>query len=1120
MKISAFNIGKPKPWLPKKFLLVMKITALLLLVVIMQVSASSFAQNINLSETNAPLKKLFKEIRKQSGYNFVYTEGMLKNAKPVNIELQSATIGKTLDQVFSNQPLTYIISSNTVVIKEKQLSDNVSIILATPITISGTVTDEKGAPLPGATVTVLETNISTSADVKGHYSITAEAKQTLVFSFLGYKKVNVPINNKPTINITLQEVSNNLNEIVVVGYGTQKKINLTGSVSSVDAAQLEDRPATSVTNALEGTMAGVTIVVNNGQPGRDAGTINVRGIGTLNNTDPMVVIDGVISSPTDMNAINADDIENISVLKDAASSSIYGSRAANGVIVVTTKKGKKGTAQVTYSNYFGKQSATALPDYLPSWQAAQLYNQARINEGGTALYTAQQIQTFKDGSDPVNYPNTNWLKLFYTGSGFQQNHYIGVNGGTDKTQYAFSLGYFDQDGLTPKTNTQRYTTRLNLASQVTSKLSFNADLSYTYQPFTEPQSSYPGVPDFSQVIRQINRISNIIPYKYPNGDYGHISDGNPMAWMNSPSFNNQNSYNLQGIAGADWEIVKGLHLKPSLSYKLTQYQNNNFVSSIQYYNPDGTTSGQANISNATDSYTSWTVVTPQALLDYSIKLGNHSFKALGGYSQEYTAYYTLSGFRQGFLNNALSDLNVAPTTGETSGNDTNELALQSFFGRLNYDYKGRYLLEANLRDDGSSRFAPSKRWGLFPSASAGWRISEESFFSPAKNIVSNLKLRGSWGQLGNQAVAGNYPYISTVSPGLNYPFGGVVVGGVAPIYGANDNITWETTTETDLGIDADFLNDKFSITADYFIKNTTGILYNLPVGATYGLNAPVQNTASVQNRGWEFGLTYHEKAGEFRFNISGNASFIKNDVTNLGPSSSPVINGATITKVGLPINSFWGYQTQGIFQTAAQVSAHTPQSLGGPTGPGDLIYKDQNGDGKIDGNDKGYLGSNFPKVTFGLKINVIWKQFDLTGFFQGAAGVKNMITGAILGQNGNAVGKPTSALLNSWSPTNMSAGLPRLWINYRQNDPSENPSSFWIRDASYVRLKNLQFGYALPQKWADALHIKKLRVYYSGQNIVTFSKFYKWVDPEAPNQESGYDYPQVKVNTLGLNVTF
>jgi TonB-linked SusC/RagA family outer membrane protein len=989
------------------------------------------------------------------------------------------------------------------------------------VKVTGVVkASDNGQTLPGVTVKIKGTAIGIATDIKGQFSLDVPADGVLTFSFIGYDPQEVNVNGRTVVNVQLVPDSKALNEVVVVGYGTQKKATLTGAVASVTSAQIADRPVTGLTNALEGTMSGVTIISNNGQPGRDEGSINIRGIGTLNNTDPLIVIDGVISDVYDMNNVNPEDVDNISVLKDAASASIYGDRAANGVIVITTKKGEKGTAVITYSDYFGKQKPTDLPDYLPSWQAATLFNQAKINEGGTAVYTPAQIELFKNGTDPTDYPNTNWLGLFYSGSGFEQNHYIGVNGGTDNTQYAASLGYFDQDGITPNTNSQRYTARVNLTTKLNDKLSFHADLSYTFQPFTEPQASYPGVPAFSQVLRQINRISPIIPEYYANGDYGHISDGNPIAWLNSPSFNDQNTYNLQGIMGADWEIVKGLHFEPSLAYKLDQNQNNNFVSSIQYYNPDGSTSGQANISNASDLYSSLTIVTPQAILDYGLTVGDNHFKALAGYSQEFDGYYILQAYRQGFFNNSLSDLNAAPVAGQTGSQDSYQIGLQSYFGRINYDYKGKYLLEGDIRDDGSSRFAPSQRYGLFPGGSAGWRASEEDFFAPLKSVVQELKFRASWGELGNQNIGSEYPYISTVSAGQNYPFDGVVAGGVAPVNGANAAVTWETTKETDLGLDAGFLNNKLTLTADYFIKNTTGILSAIPVAATYGLTAPTVNSSSVQDKGWELSLAYHGKANAFTYNITGNVSFVSNVVTSLGPSASPEINGAFITKVGLPINSFWGYQSIGIFQNQAEVNAHAIQNLGGPTGPGDLIYKDQNGDGVIDGNDKVYLGSNFPKTTFGLNLNAGYKGFDITGFFQGAANVQNMITGAELGQNSNAAGKPTALLLNSWSPTNTNTDFPRLWINYTQNDPGSNPSSFWVRNASYVRLKDLQFGYNFPKSITDKLHIQKLRIYYSGQNILTLTSFYKGVDPEAPAAESGYDYPQVKINSIGLNVTF
>jgi TonB-linked SusC/RagA family outer membrane protein len=1119
MKIYAFSTGMPKIWPPKKFLLVMKITAFLLLVVVMQVSATVSAQNINLSENNASLKKLFKEVRKQSGYNFVYTEGMLKNAKPVNIQIHSATLAKALDQMFSDQPLTYTISGNTVVVKEKEQSGNVKTVSSTPITISGTVTDEKGEPLPGATITVLETNASTSTDVNGHYKIVAEDKQTLVFSFIGYKKAQVVVNNNPVINVRLQTTSNVLNELVVVGYGTQKKVNLSGAVSVVGSKEIEDRPVTGTINALEGTVPGLTVISNNGQPGRDAGSINIRGE-SLNGVSPLVVIDGVISSTGDLNAINPEDIDNISVLKDAASASIYGNRADGGVILVTTKKGKKGTAQITYSTYVGKNKPVALPDYLPSWQAATLYNEARQNEGHAPVYTAAQIQKFKDGSDPYNYPNTDWLKLFYRGNGFQQNHYVGVSGGSDKTTYALSMGYFDENGITPKTNTQRYTARLNLNTQIKDNLSAFGYLSYTYQPLTEPQSSLSADQGFDQIIRQFNRISPIIPAYYQNGQYGHIADGSPLAWLNSPSYNDQNATNFQGSVGIDWTIIAGLHLKPTLNYKSTINQNKNFVSSIQYYNADGSLSGVPNISNSTDNYNSTTYVAPQLLLEYDKAIGAHNFKVLAGASQEYTGYYTLTGYRQGFLNNALSDLSVAPTTGETSTADSYQIALRSFFGRINYDYKGKYILEGDIRDDGSSRFAPANRWGVFPGVSGAWRISEEDFFNSLKSTVSNLKLRASWGKLGNQAITGVYPAIATISSGMNYPFGGTVIGGVAPTVGVDPSIVWEKTTQTDIGMDADFLK-VFSLGVDYFVKSSSDALYQSSLPSTYGLTAPYVNGSSYQNKGWELALTYHDSAGDFHWNVMGNAAFVQNKVTSLGNNNAPQISGAYIKEVGQPQNSFYGYVAEGIFQNTAQVSAHASQTGISPnTAPGDLIYKDVNGDGKVNAQDRVVLGSHFPKVTFGLNLNVSWKQFDLAGFFQGAAGVKNYITGIALGQNGIATGKPTSAMLDSWSPSNPNATFPRLWLNYTQNNPSSVTSSFWVRNASYVRLKNLQLGYTLPVTWLQSIGVKKLRVYYSGQNILTFTSFYKWIDPEAPSGESGYDFPQVKINSLGLNVIF
>ncbi|RPE12377.1 SusC/RagA family TonB-linked outer membrane protein [Chitinophaga lutea] len=1106
---------------------IMKITAILLLTVCMGVSAKSISQTVTLSEKSAPLDKVFREIKKQTGYTFVYTAKQLAKAAPVTVNIRNGNIRAALDLCFRDQPLVYTLLDDMVIIKEKAVAAAVEAVQANapPEKVKGKVTDAAGSPLIAATVVIKGTNKGVVTDANGQFEIDAETNAVLVISLIGFESKELTV-GKDQMNVVLAPKQSELEQVVVVGYGVQKKVNLTGSVSSVSSKQLENRPVTSVSNALQGTMAGVTVTAaNSGQPGKDGGVIRVRGIGTLNNSNAMVMVDGVISS---MNNVNPDDIESISVLKDAASAAIYGSRAANGVILITTKKGKKGTPQIVFNSYVGKQQATYLPDFLPSWDAARLYNQALVNEGKPARYTDAEINKFRDGSDLDKYPNTDWLDIAYRGSGIQQNYYLGVSGGSDKSQYSFSLGMYDQEGLMEKTNSKRYTSRFNISQQLNDKLRISGNLAYTYSIVKEPQSSYPGVPGFTQIVRQFNRISPIVPYKFSNGRYGSISDGSPAAWLESSSYGRENYADLLGNVGADWEIVKGLHFKPSIAYTMRMGQTKSFVADIQYYNVNGDKTFYQGPNSVTDGNTTSNVVTLQDLLEYGHSFGKHNFKALAGYFQEYTKYTWNEGFRKNLLNNTLSQINLGSTDGQRAGGYAYEAALRSFFGRLNYDFDGKYLFEANIRRDGSSRFSPDNRWGTFPSFSAGWNVDREIFFTPIKDVVNNLKLRASWGELGNQTLTGfddsnyptypYYPYITTVSAGQNYTFGGtssIIAAGIAPVNGANSNIKWETTTESNVGLDAGFLDGRLSLTADWFKKRTTDILIAVPVGSVYGLNAPTQNAGIVENTGWEFTAGYNDRKGDFSWNATGNVSFINNKVIKF---VSDEISGYTIKTAGLPINSLWGYVAEGIFQTQEEIAAHAKQSAN--TKPGDLKYQDRNGDKVIDTKDRQYLGNYYPKVTYGLNLGGSWKNIDLTLFFQGAAGVKTYMDAGKMGQIGSSVGKPTSALLNTWTPSNTAADLPRALTTQQHNDPSNTPSSFWVKDGSYLRLKNLQIGYTVPQNLLDRIGIKKARIFYSGQNILTFSGLYKWIDPEAPASSSIYYYPQVKVNTVGLNVTF
>ncbi|NLR80419.1 TonB-dependent receptor [Chitinophaga eiseniae] len=1111
----------------------MKLTSFMLLLAALEVSAKGNAQTVTYSAKEVSLRKVLNIIKDQTGYVFFYDKEDIKDSHPVSLNLKNASPQAAMEVVLRDQKLSFDIQGNTIFITKTETPVVAATVANTPppVTLTGKVTDENGAPVPGVSIVIKGTQKGAITDPGGTFHIASTGENvTLLVTSIGYESQEVKVTAGQTqVNIRLKPDVSSLKQLVVVGYGVQKKANLTGAVASIGTKELANRPVTSLGNALQGTMPGVTVTAAaSGQPGSDAGTIRIRGIGTLNNADPIVVVDGVITTLANLNNINPDDIASMSVLKDAASAAIYGSRAANGVILVTTKQGKKGVTQVTYNAYVGKQNATGLPDFLPSWQAATLFNQARINEGKPARYTPAEIQKFKDGSDPFNYPNTDWLGLFYKGSGIQQNHYLGLSGGSEKTQYNLSLGLFDENGLVKKTNATRYTARLNLNSEVRSNIHVNANVGFTSTGKKEPSNPYTG--DFTQLVRQINRISSTVPYKYKNGYYGAIGDGNPMAWLEGASLNQYAYYDLIGNVGADWEIIKGLHFKPSIAYIMKMNRNKKFAADQQYYTANGDSSFYQGPSNVRDENYLTNTLTQQALLEYSRSFAKHNFKILGGYSQEHTKGTFDDGYRKGFLINALNDVNLGYTDGQTTSGYTYELGLQSYFGRLNYDYDGKYLFEANLRYDGASRFGPDYRWGLFPSFSAGWNIDRENFFASAKEYVSNLKLRASWGQLGNQYVktydaVGNptfpyYPYITTISSGQGYTFGGTnatIASGFAPVNGANALLQWERTTESGVGLDATFLDNKINFTADYFNKKTTGILMTLPVAATYGLNAPVQNAGAVLNKGWEFVLGYSDRKGEFSYSANFNTAIINTKITDLR-GTGPVITGYTALQEGLPINALYGYIAEGIFQSADEIAKAPKQSS--TTAPGDIRYKDIDGDGKITSADRQYLGNYFPKVTFGLNLSGSWKNFDASIFVQGAAGVKTYIDGGKLGAVGSTVGRPTTALLDTWTPENTGAALPRIWSTYTQNDPTGTPSSFWVKDGSYLRLKNLQIGYTLPENLLKRIGLTKVRFYYSGQNILTFDHLYKWIDPEAPNSSSIYYYPQVKVNTLGVNVSF
>ncbi len=975
-----------------------------------------------------------------------------------------------------------------------------NIVLAQKVQLKGTITDATdGTPLSGVTISIKGNQGNAVSDNAGHYSIDVALPSVLVFSHTGYLPKDISA-RQANVNVALTRSASQLGEVVVVGYGTQKKVNLTGAVASIDGDALADRPVTSISAGLQGELPGVTVVQQSGQPGRDGGIVRVRGVGTMNNADPMVVVDGIVSS---MDDLNPNDIESISVLKDASAGAIYGSRAANGVILITTKRGKTGTPKVSYNGYVGSQKLTEMPNYLDSYNYGVLLNEGLKNEGKPARYTDEELQKFKDGSDPVNYPNTDWMDLLYSGSGFQQSHNVSVSGGTSASRYLLSLGYLDQQGLIQNTNSNRYNVRFNLDSKVSKLLSIGLTSSLSRQNINEP-SGVATRTGLGELIRQANRIPPTVLNKYPDGSWGRHIDGNPIAWAEDGGLKTDIVSHVLTNAFAELNIITGLKLRGSAGVDYYTYDGTTHLKDITY--GDGSYQGPNSVSDNIGRSTN-TIL--QAILSYDKNIGPHNIHALIGSSRESFRHDVDNAFRQNLPNNSLTELNAGATDGMTNSGSAYETRLGSYFGRINYDYKGKYLLEVSTRYDGSSKFAEEKRWGWFPSFSAGWRISEEDFM---KNMtaLSNLKIRGSYGTLGNNAT-GDYLYIPKIALGQNYAFGSSISSGAAQVSATNPDLQWEKSTTFDLGIDLGLFGNKFNFTADYYNRYTDDILISVPVSSIYGLPAPTVNAGAMRNKGWEFLTGYNDTKGAFTYHASFIVAFNKSNVEHY-PNPA---KGYRIEEEGSPWNAFYGYEYIGKYQTDDEV-ANAPKVAGTPVKKGDLMFKDQNGDGKIDGDDRVVLGSDVPGVAYGLNLGIKFKNFDLSAFGQGAADVYQLLNNEVEFPFMNGA-KAQTKHLDRWTPETPNGKFPLTHVDETYN--YNTISSFNTVKSNYFRIKNLQVGYSLPAGVLNALKISQVRIYVGGQNLFTFTKLDKGFDPES-QVDAQYRYPNVKIYRVGLNVNF
>ena len=1009
----------------------------------------------------------------------------------------------------------------------------VSISLATAFaqSVRGTVVDTNGEPVIGASVVVTGTTVGSITDIDGNFSINGVPQSGhLDVSFVGYVTNKVAYRSGQNLRIVLEEDNVMLEEVVAVGFGTQKKANLTGSVANVDNKLLDNRPLTNLSSGLAGLMPGVSVVQTSGQPGSDVGTINIRGVGTFNESGPLVIIDGFEGT---MNDVNPNDVASISVLKDAASSSIYGSKAANGVILITTKRGESGKAKVTYQGLVGITNTTNNPTFMSSAEIAEVWNKARASVGLSPQYTDDEVRKFRDGSDPDNYANTDWQDLLYK-TGTQTSHNVTVSGGSDNAKYLASVGYLYQNGVVDNYNKHQTSARINLDANPSDKLETSFSINYMRQSINEPLPSYNqtsgDVDEFGstnsvyQIFRQINVISPMIPYKYSDGSYGSISDGNPIAWVESGAHGNNIISNLHGIASAKYYIVPSFSIKAALSYNRHEKEVFQHNLRVKYH------SGSQGTTYVAETHSNYDRSSIDITPEFRKAFGGHNVNVLAGYHAELYKYRYSYLYRSGMANDVVTDLNAGSSSTAKAEGYTRELAMMSWFGRVAYDWKGRYLLEFNARYDGSSRFAEDNRWGFFPSVSAGWRISDESFFDGLRGVVSNAKIRGSWGKLGNQDLGSYYPTISTMSLGYGNIFAGTYENGAKTVNAVNKNLKWEATTTWGIGLDANI--SKFDVTLDWYDKTTTGILMAVSVPGTYALSNYYDNIGEVRNRGIEFAVNYNDKFGPVRFQLGVNGCYNINEVVDLGSDYS---TGEPIEYldcgydqyscrhvVGMAMNQFYGYAVDG-FLKEGETKAYADGGWADYEGSsirraGDLKYVDQNGDGKINADDRVYLGSQDPKFTFGFHLNLGWKNWDLIAFFQGAANVHRYMADA-LGGIGNSDTKLNTIWRDSYILKGEGAKYPNLGIPGQNYSGNGGQNSFWLQNSSYVRMKDLQLGYNVPRSALAKVGITACRIYYSGQNLFTISGMIDGFDPEMPSGR-GNGYPQTVVNSLGVNITF
>lgn len=1100
-------------------------------------SFSVLQSGITFVVKNKSIKETFEQLGKITNYVFLYDNEILQETTKININVVNGTIDTILQSLAKQTGLSFQRTDNTISVKKgdkKEVKKTDVTGLQKEWTVTGVVLDDKGEAIIGANVMENGTSNGTVTDLDGHFTLALSGgEKQLLFSYIGYTSKNIRLQNgQSTVNVTLEEDTEQLDEVVIVGYGTQKKVNLTGAISTIKYnKELENRPITDASQALSGKTTGVWVSQNSGAPGSDGATIRVRGYGTLNNSSPLVLIDGVEGR---LGELNPGDIASMTVLKDAASAAIYGSRAANGVILIETKKGEGDKVTVNYNGYFGVQQLGRRYDLVSdSPEFMRLWNSAYTNSGKSPLFPEETIQAFEIGNDPYKYPSTNYFdEVFH--NAFTTQHNLSVAVGNKKSSTFVSLAYLKNNGIIKNTDSERYSVTLNNETKINKWLTLGARVRLMRKTTNQP---YDGI---GRVIMMMaNGYPFSTPYLQDGKTYGgtqalYLSGdkaGEPIVDTRNPFpdlYNglNQSTNNfMKGNAFVTINFMEGLTLTAQyngqfnnnsqdkynqLAYCYTDLEGGNKTKPLDYPTTLYVYRG------VTDEYYS----TFFANLNFNRTFNQiHDISGVLGYQQESTVSKTSSAQKTNPPKDNLHQVDAGTSDPIAKGNKT-ELRMMSYFGRINYALMGKYLVEANLRADASSRFAKGNRWGYFPSFSAGWRLGEEDFIRNM-NIFDNLKIRASWGKLGNQNIGGYFPYLSvlTQSNPNSYNFNNVLAPGAAVTGLVDHDITWETTATTDVGLDLGFFNNRLNIESDYFIKNTRDIIVQLPIPSVLGgLTAPYENIGKMKNQGVEVNVNWQDKVESIglSYRLGANLTYVDNEVTKFRGGNSP--DQLYLIREGYSYKTLYGYIQEGVYQSDEEGREHMKNNGYMPTA-GDLKYKDVNGDGKLDYQDKQEIGNTIPKFTYGINGELNWKNFDLNFQFSGIGKVTGYTQNQWTEPLSVSGGSITKRWRDAWTPENHSDVLPHIKVNDSWN---RQESSFWACNMSWFKLKNIQLGYTVPKSVVDKMSIQRLYVYLNATDVFTLvSSKYEGFDPERSTFDSGYSqYPIPRVFSLGVNVTF